>query len=50
MIDDLGIEPVADGLRFRFRLPKGAYATTLLREFMRTQAACAEAMLDEEDA
>lgn len=45
VIADVEIEPAADGLRFRFRLPKGAYATTLLREFMR-----AETSLEEEDA
>jgi tRNA pseudouridine13 synthase len=43
-IDDLEIAPTAEGLRFAFSLPKGAYATTLLREFVKTEPA-----LDEED-
>lgn len=33
---DLSIEEKQDGLRFAFSLPKGVYATTLLREFMKT--------------
>lgn len=32
----LEITPVTDGLRFAFSLPSGVYATTLLREFMKT--------------
>lgn len=32
------IEPLAGSLRFRFTLPKGAYATILLREFVRDAA------------
>lgn len=32
---DLSVEPEDDGLRFCFALPRGCYATTLLREFMR---------------
>ncbi len=38
--DDLQVEPVADGsgLRFRFSLPSGVYATTLLREFQKAIA------------
>jgi tRNA pseudouridine13 synthase len=35
-VDDLQITPDPAGLRFRFTLPSGAYATTLLREFMKT--------------
>ena len=31
---ELSIEPDPDGLRFRFILPRGVYATSLLREFM----------------
>lgn len=34
---DIRIDPEADGLWFRFALPKGAYATTLLREFMKNE-------------
>lgn len=37
LLRDLCIEPHADGLLFTFSLPKGAYATTLLREFMKTE-------------
>lgn len=33
---DLQIESDPAGLRFRFTLPSGCYATTLLREFMKT--------------
>jgi tRNA pseudouridine13 synthase len=33
--DDLEIAPSEQGLRLRFSLPAGAYATTLLREFTR---------------
>ena len=36
-IDDLTIEPCEDGLWFRFSLPKGSYATTMLREFMKPE-------------
>ncbi|MFB6285384.1 MAG: tRNA pseudouridine(13) synthase TruD [Candidatus Bipolaricaulia bacterium] len=32
---DLEVEAHPDGLRFSFALPKGAYATTVLREFQR---------------
>ncbi len=33
---DLNIAEAAEGLRFSFTLPSGAYATTVLREFMKT--------------
>lgn len=33
---DIHIEPVNDGLLFRFELPAGSYATTLMREFIKT--------------
>ncbi|NNG01751.1 MAG: tRNA pseudouridine(13) synthase TruD [Desulfobacteraceae bacterium] len=36
-IPDLAIETVGQGLRFSFTLPSGAYATTVLREFMKTK-------------
>ncbi len=42
-LNDLRIEAHPDGLLFTFTLPKGAYATTVLREFMK-----AEAILPEE--
>lgn len=32
-VDDLTIDPEPEGLRFRFTLPPGAYATVLLHEF-----------------
>lgn len=37
-VDDLSLESVEGGLLFAFTLPSGAYATTLMREFMRTPA------------
>lgn len=37
--DALEIDAVADGVRFRFALPSGVYATTLLREFMKAEVA-----------
>jgi tRNA pseudouridine13 synthase len=37
LLNDLCIEPHPDGLLFTFSLPKGAYATTVLREFMKTE-------------
>jgi len=33
VLHDLEVEEHSEGLRFRFSLPKGAYATTVLREF-----------------
>ncbi len=36
-LSDLCIEPLPDGLVFEFSLPKGAYATTVLREFMKAE-------------
>ncbi|HEY64279.1 MAG TPA: tRNA pseudouridine(13) synthase TruD [Caldilineae bacterium] len=41
-LEDLSIEPHPDGLLFSFTLPKGAYATTVLREFMKTEATLPE--------
>jgi tRNA pseudouridine13 synthase len=35
LVDDLEITPHPQGLLFAFSLPKGAYATTLLREFLK---------------
>jgi tRNA pseudouridine13 synthase len=37
-LDGLEIRPEADGLRFEFVLPAGAYATVVLREFMKADA------------
>lgn len=36
-LSDLRIYPHPNGLRFTFSLPKGAYATTVLREFTKTE-------------
>lgn len=36
--DALRIEPHPDGLQFEFALSKGSYATTLLRELMKTES------------
>ena len=41
-LDDLKIEPHPDGLLFSFFLPKGAYATTVLREFMKSETSLPE--------
>jgi tRNA pseudouridine13 synthase len=41
-LDDLSIESHPEGLLFTFTLPKGAYATTVLREFMKTEVALPE--------
>ena len=38
LLPELGIEAAGDGLRFTFSLPKGAFATTVLREFMKVDA------------
>ena len=34
-LDTLEVTPHPQGLTFRFSLPKGSYATTVLREFMK---------------
>jgi tRNA pseudouridine13 synthase len=36
-VEDLCITPHPDGLHFEFTLPKAAYATNVLREFMKTE-------------
>jgi tRNA pseudouridine13 synthase len=41
-LSDLSIESHPEGLLFTFTLPKGAYATTVLREFMKTEVALPE--------
>jgi tRNA pseudouridine13 synthase len=38
IIPDLDVTPASDGLRLKFTLPKGAYATTVLREIMKPDA------------
>jgi tRNA pseudouridine13 synthase len=43
-VEELELEAVENGLRLAFRLPKGSYATTLLREFTKNDCA-----LDEEE-
>jgi len=35
LLDDLEVEEHPNGLLFTFSLPKGSYATTVLREFMK---------------
>jgi len=42
LLNDLSIEPHPDELLFTFTLPKGAYATTVLREFMKAEVALPE--------
>ena len=37
-VPPLGLVSEGSGVRFRFALPKGAYATVLLREFLKTGA------------
>ncbi|HLQ43836.1 MAG TPA: tRNA pseudouridine(13) synthase TruD [Planctomycetaceae bacterium] len=37
-LDDLQVRATAEGLLFEFSLPSGAYATVVLREFMKTDA------------
>ncbi|MEJ2039098.1 MAG: tRNA pseudouridine(13) synthase TruD [Desulfosarcinaceae bacterium] len=37
-LDDLAIRPASQGLEFRFTLPAGSYATTVMREFTRPQS------------
>jgi tRNA(Glu) U13 pseudouridine synthase TruD len=35
LVEDLKVAPHAQGMAVRFTLPKGAFATTILREFMK---------------
>lgn len=44
--EELSIEPVEGGLQLSFRLQKGAYATTLLREFMKREPDVASTLDD----
>ncbi len=37
-LDDLSIEPAPGGLGFSFSLPKGSYATVVMREFMKNES------------
>jgi tRNA pseudouridine13 synthase len=46
-LNDLAVEPHLDGLLFTFTLPKGAYATVVLREFMKTEASLPEDSAEE---
>jgi tRNA pseudouridine13 synthase len=41
-VDDIAVEPVEAGLRLSFQLPKGSYATNVLREFMKSSVVLAE--------
>jgi tRNA pseudouridine13 synthase len=38
-VEELELEAIENGLRLAFRLPKGSYATTLLREFTKNDCA-----------
>jgi len=49
-LNDLCIEPHPEGLLFTFTLPKGAYATTVLREFMKTEVALPEEEMQDQSA
>ncbi len=42
-VEGLGISEAPEGLVFSFSLPKGSYATVLLREFMKSEASLPEA-------
>lgn len=44
-VDDIAIEVSDDGLRLAFQLPKGSYATNVLREFMKSDVA----LVDEDE-
>jgi len=37
LLTDLSIEPAPGGLGFSFNLPKGSYATVVMREFMKNE-------------
>lgn len=37
LLDEVALETLSEGLRLRFALPKGAYATTVLREVMKVE-------------
>ena len=37
-LEDLQVRATAEGLLFEFSLPSGAYATVVLREFMKSDA------------
>lgn len=47
---DLSFEAVPDGIRFEFALASGAYATILLREFMKIDESAADTNADATDA
>lgn len=46
-VNDLKIDSHPEGLLFQFSLPKGAYATTLLREFIKEELPSAPSLTDE---
>ncbi len=48
LLPTLQILPAADGLCFEFSLPKGAFATTVLREFMKVDLSSAPDLDDNE--
>ncbi len=39
---EIALEPLADGYRATFELPKGSYATVVLRELVKTEAVVPE--------
>ncbi len=47
LVADLTLRPIPHGLEFSFTLPKGAYATVVLREFMKNERS--ERKPDDED-
>ncbi len=47
LLSDLSIEPQPEGLLFTFTLPKGAYATNVLREFTKKDVAWQEENTEE---
>ncbi len=49
LLPDLVIEPAAQALRFTFSLPKGAFATTVLREFMKVDTSALVGIDDEDE-
>ncbi|MFH2125976.1 MAG: tRNA pseudouridine(13) synthase TruD, partial [Pseudomonadota bacterium] len=42
MVEGLNIAEAPEGLVFSFSLPKGSYATVLLREFMKSETSLPE--------
>ncbi len=49
LIPDLTVTPAGDGLEISFMLPKGGFATTVMRELMKVDDAQLNAVSEEED-